>query len=229
MPGRPLLPSGLVPDHSRHHHHHPGKQPWWKRFRGTAAIAYVIRHATEPRNRLVVERAGVRPGDRVVDIGCGPGEAAVLAAAAAPGVRVIAVDPGWPFRLATALRTLGGGRSVRVRRGTAERLPIPDGWATLVLSINAFHHWEDPRRGLAEVQRVLAPGGRLVLVDEDFPEDHQHTRFHREAGAAAPVDAGSPRVPGWLDALGFHGVRLDRFEDAGGTPYHLLRAERGAC
>ncbi len=173
---------------------------------------------------MVIERAEVRSGDRVVDIGCGPGESVALAAASTPGVQVVGVDPAWPFRAATALRALGRRGAVRVRRGAAERLPVPDGWATLVISINAFHHWEDPRRGLAEVRRVLAPGGRLVLVDEDFPEDHQHTRFHREAGEDAPVDAGSPEVREWVTELGFGGLTLDRVEDADGTPHHLLRA-----
>ena len=213
------------------HHHHRGhaggsKRPWWKRFRTTAAIGYVIRHYTEPRNRMVIKRAGLRTGDRVVDIGCGPGESVALAAAAAPAVQVVGVDPAFPFRLATALRTVGRGRTVQVRRGAAERLPVPNGWATLVLSINAFHHWEDRRHGLAEVRRVLRPGGRLILVDEDFPEDHRHTRFHREAGEDAPVDAGSPVVREWLAALGFGDLTLDRVEDAGGTPHHVLCAVR---
>ena len=218
-----------MPHHHGGHHHGREKRPWWKRFRTTAAIGYAIRHYTEPRNRMVVERAEVRAGDRVVDIGCGPGESVELAAAAAPGVQVVGVDPVCWFRLATALRTLGPGRAVQVRRGAAEGLPVPDGWATLVVSINAFHHWEDRRRGLAEVRRVLGPGGRLVLVDEDFPEDHQHTRFHREASEDAPVDAGSPVVREWLGELGFGDITLDRVEDDEGTPYHLLRATRSSA
>ena len=216
-----------VPHHHGHHAHR-GKQPWWKGFRTTAAIGYAIRHFTEPRNRMVVERAGIRAGDRVVDIGCGPGESVTLAAASASGVRVIAVDPAWPQCLTAALRSLRLGRSVRVRRAAAERLPVKDGWATVVLSINAFHHWEDQRGGLAEVRRVLAPEGRLVLVDEDFPEDHQHTRFHREAGGHDPIDAGSPEVREWLRELGFANVTLERVEDADGTPHHLLRALLGS-
>ena len=176
---------------------------------------------------MVVERAGIHAGDRVVDIGCGPGEAAEIAAGSAPDVQVVAVDPAWPCCVAAKVRSLRSGRSVRVRRGTAERLPLPDGWATLVFSINAFHHWEDPRRGLAEVGRVLGPGGRLVLVDEDFPEDHHHTRFHREA-QHEPVHAGSPEVREWLAALGFDELTLERAEDAEGTPHHLLRGVLGS-
>ena len=176
---------------------------------------------------MVVERAGIRAGDRVVDIGCGPGESVVLAASAAPGVQVVGIDPGLaPVRLDRAAHAaIRAG--VRVRRAAAEELPVPDAWATLVVSINAFHHWEDRRRGLAEVCRVLGSGGRLVLVDEDFPEDHQHTRFHREAGEDAPVDAGSPVVREWLGDLGFGEITLDRVEDADGTPHHVLRAVLG--
>lgn len=175
---------------------------------------------------MVIERTGVRAGDRMVDIGCGPGESVVLAAGAAPAVQVVAVDPAWPQCASTALRTLRFGRAVRVRRAAAEKLPVPDGWATLVLSINAFHHWEDRQRGLVEVRRVLAPGGRLVLVDEDFPEDHEHTRFHREAGEDASVDAASPVVREWLGELGLGEVTLERVEDADGTPHHVLCAVR---
>ncbi len=213
--------------HHGDQHADRGKRPWWKSYRTTAAIGYSIRHYTEPYNRMVVERAGIRAGDRVVDIGCGPGESVELAAAAAPEVRIVALDPAWPACVVAAMRTLRFGRSVRVRRAAAERLPLSDGWATLVLSINAFHHWEDPRRGLAEVRRVLASGGRLVLVDEDFPEDHHHTRFHREASEVAPVHAASPEVQEWLVGLGFGGVELERVADAEGTPHHLLRAVRG--
>ena len=93
--------------HHRDHAHDPGKRPWWKAWRATAAIGYSIRHFTGAWNAAVVARVGIRPGDRVVDIGCGPGESSALAARAAAGVRVVAVDPAWPFRLTTRLRSLG--------------------------------------------------------------------------------------------------------------------------
>ena len=214
----PLLPSRRNHGAERRH------RPWWKSFRTTAAIGYSIRHYTAPRNRMVIERAGIRTGDRVVDIGCGPGESALLAAGSAPDVQVVAVDPASPCCLTASVRALGSGLPVRVRRASAERLPVEAGWANLVLSINAFHHWADPERGLSEVRRVLAPGGRLILVDEDFPEDHEHTRFHREAHAAASVHAGSAEVRGWLTGLGFGTPELERVEDAEGAPHHLLRA-----
>jgi len=177
---------------------------------------------------MVIGRVKIESGDRVVDLGCGPGEFAVLAAGARPRVRVVAVDPSWPALLTARLRSLNRPAAVCVRRGTAERIPVPDGWANVVVSINAFHHWAEPRAGLAEVRRVLAPGGRVLLVDEDFPEDHRHTRFHHESDTVDPVHAGSRVVRReWLPELGFRGLRLETSEDAEGTPHFLLHARAG--
>ena len=173
---------------------------------------------------MAVGLAGIREGERVVDIGCGPGESVLLASRGAPGVRVIGTDPAWPCCLVTRMRTLSLGTRVRVHRCPAERLAVPDAWADLVVSINAFHHWADPQQGLREVRRILVPGGRVLLVDEDFPADHHHTRFHRETGHRAAIHAGSPEVRGWLASLGFSLLELKRVEDAEGTPHHVLRA-----
>lgn len=219
MPGRR--------DRAKDARRHGGRRPWWKSFRTTAAVGYAVRHYRGAWNRMAVARAGVEAGDRVVDIGCGPGESAALLAGAAPGVEVLAVDPGWPFVLATRWRALSAGAAVRARRGAAERLPVPDGWANLVVSVNAFHHWADPEAGLREVRRALAPGGRLLLVDEVFDEAHRHTRFHHEEETVDPVHAGSPRVPEWLAGLGFTEAVVERVEDDDGTPHHLLTARRG--
>lgn len=211
-------------DRRKDQRHHGGRRPWWKSFRTTAAIGYAVRHYEGAWNRMVVERAGVVAGDRILDIGCGPGHGAALLAEAAPGVEVRAVDPAWPFVLVTGFRAFRKRLTVLARNGAAEDLPAPDGWATLVVSVNAFHHWAAPRAGLGEVRRVLAPGGRLVLVDEIFSEDHRHTQFHREEETVDPVHAGSPAVREWLAELGFVGIGVERVADAEETPHHLLRA-----
>ena len=211
-------------DRRKDRRHHGGRRPWWKSFRTTAAVGYAVRHYEGAWNRMVVERAGVVAGDRILDIGCGPGHGTVLLAEAAPEVEVLAVDPAWPFVLVTGWRAFRKRLPVLARNGAAEKLPAGAGWATLAVSVNAFHHWADPRGGLAEVRRVLAPGGRLVLVDEVFSEDHCHTKFHREEETVDPVHAGSPQVGEWLGELGFVGVSVERVEDAEETPHHLLRA-----
>jgi ubiquinone/menaquinone biosynthesis C-methylase UbiE len=54
---------------------------------------------------------------------------------------------------------------VRVVDGTAERMPLEDGSATVAWAVASFHHWTDPDAGLAELHRVLAPGGRLLIAE----------------------------------------------------------------
>jgi ubiquinone/menaquinone biosynthesis C-methylase UbiE len=58
---------------------------------------------------------------------------------------------------------------VRFLAGTAEHLPGPDGAFDLVVTITSFDHWADQEAGLRECARVMAPGGRLVLVDQFSP------------------------------------------------------------
>jgi SAM-dependent methyltransferase len=58
-----------------------------------------------------------------------------------------------------------GLSNYEVRQGTAEEMPLESGWSDLVISQSSFHEWQDPKKGLAEIYRVLRPGGSLVLKD----------------------------------------------------------------
>lgn len=114
--------------------------------------------------RLAAELAGVGPGDRVVDVGCGPGR--FLREAAERGAEAVGVEPSGQMRRIAGWRTPGAlsGR-VRVVDGTAERIPLEDGSATVLWAVASFHHWTDPEAGLAEAHRVLQPGGRLLIAE----------------------------------------------------------------
>ena len=117
-----------------------------------------------PRTRLLVDLAGVGPGDRVVDIGCGPG--LFLRAAAERGATAVGVDPSSQMRRLAQRRVPAQLRpAVTVVEGTAEHLPLDDGAATVAWAVASFHHWADPDAGLAEVRRVLSPGGRLLIAE----------------------------------------------------------------
>jgi ubiquinone/menaquinone biosynthesis C-methylase UbiE len=116
------------------------------------------------RARAVADLAKVAAGDRVLDIGCGPGAAARLAARR--GAAVIGVDPS-PAMLRFARRISAARRAHGIdwRVGRAEALPVQDGSVNVVWAISTFHHCDDPTGGLGEIRRVITPGGRLVLAE----------------------------------------------------------------
>jgi SAM-dependent methyltransferase len=107
------------------------------------------------------------PGENVVDVGSGAGIDSLIAARmVGPSGRVIGVDMT-PAMLAKArLSALQAGlHNVDFREGTAEALPICDGWADVVISNGVLNLMPDKLAGLAEMARVLKPGGRLQIGD----------------------------------------------------------------
>ena len=149
---------------------------------GLAGMLRYLRYA--PRmwrsevNDAVVDLVAPVAGETVVDIGAGMGPAAVRAART--GASVIAVEPT-PFmrRVLKARRLFQRSRSlITVSDGSAEHLPLADRRVDAVWAVNTMHHWVDPAQGVAEIARVLRPGGRVVLVDENFG-DPDHPEFER--------------------------------------------------
>lgn len=118
----------------------------------------------------------LNPGDRVVDVGCGAGiDSFIAARMVAPGGRVIGIDMT-PAMLEKARRgaTETGVENVEFREGYGESLPVPDGWADIVISNGVFNLMPDKTVALGEMDRVLRPGGRLqiadILVQKAVPE-----------------------------------------------------------
>jgi ubiquinone/menaquinone biosynthesis C-methylase UbiE len=114
--------------------------------------------------RTIADVAAVGAGDRLVDIGCGPGTA--VREAARRGAASTGVDPS-PLMLDLARRIsfLRGVRYITWVEGSAEAIPVPDGAASVAWALSSVHHWVDRPTGLAEASRALVPGGRLVLAE----------------------------------------------------------------
>lgn len=113
----------------------------------------------------------------VGDLGCGTGQVSELIA---PHVaKVIAVD-GSSDMVRAARRRLKGATHVDVRRGDMEALPIDDGQLDVAILALVLHHVPEPVRALAEVSRVLKPGGRVLIVDmlPHDREEYQHQMGH---------------------------------------------------
>ncbi|MGH9384334.1 MAG: ArsR/SmtB family transcription factor [Vicinamibacterales bacterium] len=112
----------------------------------------------------------------VGDLGCGTGHVSGLVA---PFVaRVIAVDAS-PDMVQAARRRLKGVANVEIRRGDLEALPIDDGQLDIAIVALVLHHAPDPARTLAEVRRVLKPGGRVLVVDM-LP--HDRSEYQQQMG-----------------------------------------------
>jgi SAM-dependent methyltransferase len=109
----------------------------------------------------------IHPGEYVVDVACGAGIDSLIAAkmVGAKG-KVIGVDMT-PAMLAKARRSAAEARfaNLEVREGYAESLPVPDGWADVVISNGALNLMPDKTAALKEMGRVLKPGGRLQIGD----------------------------------------------------------------
>lgn len=120
-------------------------------------------------NRSTVELLAVRPTDQVLEIGFGPGTTiALLAERAAQGF-VAGVDISAVMVEQARRRNrkaVEAGR-VELRRGSASALPYPDDRFDKACAVNSVQFWPDRSHDLAEVSRVLKPGGRFVVALRD--------------------------------------------------------------
>jgi ubiquinone/menaquinone biosynthesis C-methylase UbiE len=102
----------------------------------------------------------------IVDLGAGPGLLAVELGRLRPRARIVGVDPsGEMLQIARENAAKAGLSNHDARQGRAEEIPLESGCVDLVVSESSLHEWEDPHRGLAEIYRVLRPGGCLILRD----------------------------------------------------------------
>lgn len=114
-----------------------------------------------PAAHKVVNTATLRPGEKVLDVGCGTGSAAL--AAARLGAVVSGVEPSSRLRKVAQDLAARENLDLSLHDGDAAHLPFPDGSFDAVLSGFAVIFAPDPSAAATEMLRVLAPGGRLVL------------------------------------------------------------------
>lgn len=167
-------------------------------------LAGRIMAKSDADDRWIVELLDIRPDDRVLDVGCGPGVTVALIAERATAGLVFGVDPSTEMLRQAARRNEAAVRSGRVelRRGEVSALPFPDGSFTTACTIHSLYFWPSIEGGLRELYRVLGPDGLLVLA----------VRMRREeAGVFEPsryglTDAQIDEVIAALGRVGFRDV-----------------------
>ena len=127
--------------------------------------------------------ARIQPGDAVLDVGCGTGTLALeVARHVGQAGRVAGVDPGAEQIARARAKAARRNAPIEFQVGVIEQLPFPDQTFDVVLSTLMMHHLPAPLRrlGLAEIARVLKPGGRLVIADFTGKQERhgRAARFH---------------------------------------------------
>jgi ubiquinone/menaquinone biosynthesis C-methylase UbiE len=139
---------------------------------------------------------------RVLDVGCGTGYLLRRLAGRLPdAVELDGIDPATRMIAEARIATVGD-RRVRFMTGVAEHLPFAESTFDLIVSTTSFDHWMDQRAGLAELARVMAPGGRLVLTDR-FSAVLLPTLLVTHRGRARTVG----RTSDLLQGTGFDSIR----------------------
>jgi ubiquinone/menaquinone biosynthesis C-methylase UbiE len=135
--------------------------------------------------------AQLQPGEQVLDVGCGTGTLAMeVARRVGRAGRVAGVDPGTEQIARARSKAARHNVPIEFQIGVIEHLAFPDQTFDVVLSTLMMHHLPDTlkRQGLAEIARVLKPGGRLVIADFKRKQERQGraARFH--AGGSSMQD-----------------------------------------
>src|SRR5690242_16958723 len=202
----------------------PGRHGW--QLEQTSAELYerlLVPTVTGPWARDLVERVGLRPGQRVLDVACGTGVVARLAASSVGEAgRVVAVDVNRSMLAVGRSSPPPVGAPIEWFEASAEALPLGDGEFDIVLCQLGLQFFPDRPAALREMRRVLAAAGRLGASVFTSIERNPAARALADAvdrqfgGGASRAKrsehslAGAPDLRELLEAAGFAEVRLER-------------------
>lgn len=144
--------------------------------------------------KITVDQALIKPGDSVLDVGCGTGEVTLLAKTRAKDGKVYGIDPAPEMISVARSKAARKKLDIDFRLGVIESLPFSDSSIDVVTSSLMMHHLPDDLkvRGLAEIYRVLKPGGRLLIADFMRPTgsflNHLFIAFTRHQGLKSGIE-----------------------------------------
>ena len=202
---------------------------WARAFHGHA----FLRRSAERHAAFLLP--SLRPGQRVLDVGCGPGAITKgLAERVAPGGEVVGVDRDGAF-VAAARSTWADVPGLRFEEADAAALPFEDGSFDVAFVHAVLQHVESPEAVVAELRRVVRPGGTVGIADADLDGFLLHPR-PAELAAALDVDRRvrrhpdvGRRLPELLLGAGFDAVDFGTSTNVVAGPEAARGAAEGAA
>ena len=164
--------------------------------------------------RHLLQQASLQPGWDVLDLGCGTGTLAIWAKQAQPDAHIVGLDGDRQVLEIARRKARKGKHDIDLLEGLSYRLPFDDNSFDCVLSSLLFHHLvpDDKTATLAEVQRVLRPGGELHVADWGAAAGPVSRALFRSVqrldGEANTIDHVMGRFPAYLTRAGFQGVEV---------------------
>ena len=196
-----------------HHHSHSIGQPAqtegrlirWASYYDLSVNLITLGQSWRLR-KMTVEHALIKPGDSVLDVGCGTGAVTLMAKArAGKDGHVYGIDPAPEMIAVARSKAARKGLEIDYRLGVIELLPFPDASMDVVTSSLMVHHLPDDLkvRGLAEIYRVLKPGGCLLVFDFMRPTKSFLNQFLIALTMHHGLNFGIEDLPKMLDETGF--------------------------
>ncbi len=161
-----------IPETAGHTLHQAGHYDFFSRLIGLGI--------NQSNSRMVVEMAGIKPGDRVLDAACGTGNLTLTAKTYVGQTGSVTGLDASPEMIARARQNAASaGLPAEFTLGVVEKIDVPDASFDVVISRLAIHHLPDDLkpRAFAEFLRVLRPGGRLFIVDFKRPSNSLLAHF----------------------------------------------------
>lgn len=175
---------------------------------------FLFRGQWQELRQKTVNLARIQLGEQVLDVGCGTGTLALeVARRVGRACRVVGVDPSTRQIVRARAKAARQHLTIDFQIGVVEHLPFPDKSFDVVLSTLMMHHLPTglKRQGLAEIARVLKPGGRLIIADFKPKKERQSkaARFH--AGGSSMQDLAAMVKDAGFEHLETEEIQPSRF------------------
>ena len=181
-------------------HDHGSKQYTWDK---KTAVWYAAEYGDHISNNLAITNIILGAVDILLDIGCGNGKAARLAAEICTSGKVIGIDPTTAMIRIAQKTTDENYTNLEFRTGCAEKIPYPHESFSKAIAINSLHHWQDYKKGLLEVDRVLRPDGSFFIANDIVDGD---TCGHGDGPLEKP-----DHIISILDQAGFINISMEKY------------------